>query len=113
MYRVEKFTPAHCPSCNRKFEKEGRDWGRLIYDENHKIIETVGYYLCVCLGCKLDFHMKPLETYHLASKEEAERLCREEGFVNLIPCWGVGGMAQDSHAVHDAGNLIVKSLKCN
>lgn len=111
MWRVEKFNPARCFHCDMHFHQEGRDWYRVIHDENHKIIETVGFLLCRCQGCLEQFQMVPLESWQVSDETEADRLCREEGFVNKTPCIAVGTATRDCHMVCQGGPTV-KSLPC-
>lgn len=111
MWRVEKFTPETCPHCHIKFSREGVDWYRIIYDEKHKVIRTVGYYLCRCIHCCSQFHMVPTESWQVSEEAEANRLCQEEGFVNKIPCIAVGTATVDCHTIN-RGGLVVEGLPC-
>lgn len=116
MYRVEKFLPPECPKCRHKFQQEGQDWCRLLGDivNGEKVIrETKGYYIIRCTGCDNYTALFPIEEYQLSSKEEAEKLMREQGFVNLLEVTAMGSHTRDMHIVHNKeSGLRVEAVKC-
>jgi hypothetical protein len=103
MYHVEKFIPEDCPACRHKFLKEGEDWVRLlgeIVDGEKRIRETNGYLIIQCTKCNNFTAQIPLESYQVFSREKAEKLVNEQGFVNLITVTAFGTHAREMHAVH-------------
>jgi hypothetical protein len=118
MYRVEKFLPTNCPRCNKQFQNESRDWGRLLGDivNGEKVIrETSGYVIIICNECRNYTAQVPLEAYQLGSKEKAKQLCEEEGFVNFQTVTAYGNHCQDMHSKSDAPDgtkLIPECPKC-
>ena len=121
MYRVEKFIPPACPKCKHPFLKEVRykealdaegrviagdkeegDWTLLfgdIVDSKKVIRETKGYNIIICAHCRNYTARMPLEEYCLGSKEQAEKLVAEQGFVNLMEVTSFGNHMQDHHVI--------------
>jgi hypothetical protein len=102
MYHVEKFLPPECPNCRARFQRDGKDYSRLlgdIIDGKKTIRKTEGYYIIVCAHCENMTACWPLETYQLSDKAKAEALVRDKGFANLVEVQAVGNMARDIHAI--------------
>ena len=116
MYRVEKFLPPECPKCRARFQREGKDFARLlgeIVDGKKMLRETKGYYIIVCSHCENMTACWPLETYQLCNKEKAEALVRDKGFVNLVQVEATGSMTRDRHVICGrTPDLRVQSIKC-
>jgi len=118
MYRVEKFLPTNCPRCSKQFQNEATDWSRLLGDiiKGEKVVrETQGYVIIICGECRNYTAQVPLESYQLASKEAAEKLCNEQGFVNLMTVTAYGNHCQDMHSKAeppDGTKLVPECPKC-
>ena len=103
MYFVEKFLPPDCPKCRQAFKEEGKDWVRLLGDilEGKKSGRvTEGYQIMVCKHCENYTAQFLLDNYTISDKEEAVRLCREEGYVNLKELEAFGTSAVDTHTIY-------------
>ncbi len=117
MYRVEKFIPPECPKCRAVFKNEGKDYVRLlgdIVDGEKRVRETNGYTIKICQHCKNYTACMELDSYQVSDLAHAERLCAEEGYVNLLTVTAVGTHAQDHHVVNQ--NLPatrVYGIKCD
>lgn len=103
MYHVEKFLPFECPKCRHPFKKVNTDWHRLLGDviDGKKVFRQLnGYYIIVCAKCSNYTAQFPVESYQLSDKAQAQKLCDEAGFVNLIEVVASGTHCRDHHAIY-------------
>jgi hypothetical protein len=121
MFCVEKFLPPECPKCRHPFNKEvsyaivetpegylktgekiDGDYTRLLGDivDGQKVVrETRGYNIIICTHCKNHTARYPLESFQFFTREQAEKLVAEKGFVNLVTVEAVGNMAREFHTI--------------
>lgn len=103
MYHVERFMPTECPKCRHPFKNANTDWHRLLGDviEGKKAFrELNGYYIIVCAKCSNYTAQFPIESYQLFDKAQAQKLCDEAGFVNLVEVIATGTHCRDHRAIY-------------
>ena len=103
MYYVERFLRVECPKCRHPFKKENSDWHRLLGDviDGKKVFRQLnGYLIIVCAKCNNFTAQFPIESYQLADKARAQKLCDDAGFVNLTEVLATGSHCRDMHAIY-------------
>jgi hypothetical protein len=115
MYHVEKFLPIECPKCRHPFKNQNIDWHRLFGDviDGKKVFrELDGYHIIVCTKCSNYTAQIPIESYQLSDRAQAQKLCDEAGFVNVVEVLATGTHCQDSHVIScKPPGLQAKSIK--
>ncbi len=102
MYHVERFLPIECPKCRHPFKNGNTDWHRLLGDviDGKKVFRALdGYHIIVCAKCNNYTAQFPVESYQLSDKAQAQKLCDQAGFVNLMEVIATGTHCQDFHAI--------------
>ncbi len=97
MYHIECFTPQICPHCAHPINREGVNFIRYMgtIKDGVKTIDPE-YPRIICKHCEGEpFKIIYFETRQLGDKNEAERLCRESNFINLMEVTAYGNMTQD------------------
>ncbi len=109
MFHAEKFVPGACPKCERAFRSNPEDFvlllGRIVDGEKVRIFHR-HFDIVVCSGCGNHTARVMIEQRRLATRAEAERLVREEGFTLVSPCLWTGPTAKEERIVHPLGRGI-------
>jgi hypothetical protein len=100
MYKVEKFSPAHCPACLRLFQNESAD-----FTVQAILSPPLGLSFLRCTCGNITFRVIT-EEYIVESRLQAENLL-EEGFVNLQEVRASEAL-QPMHLLHPAADALPK-----
>lgn len=115
MYRVEKWESRECPHCGHYFQNRGEHgdfvlyFGRIVDGKKERDPDP---WKIICMNCNEVVKITILEEYQVGDIGEADRLCNEEGFFNMLAVEAVGNMTQNMHTVHTERPTLIK-VDCN